>query len=335
MKRRDFPALLSLLLALILFPASCAVQIVDPIGGDLFVRTPVISPAGGTYTASCQVILSTPTEGAQIYYTLDGSEPSLINGKVFAHGNPILLSTNATLKAFAFRDNYRASAVSSASFLITAQSGSAATPLLHNKLGSDSELSTGVAGPALTKVGSPAFVPAVFGNGLECLASASHALVPSGLLNATRGTFEFWFKPCYDSTNATNGGNFNSFFDTDGATLSDRFYIRWTSPTQARLSFFTNLNVGTSFTFPAFASNDNVHLAVSWDADGISGGTDKIRVYVNGTQVLAYSPEWKSSPAITYLYLGRNQTGWTARATFDNLKIWDVARTNFSDRFSE
>ena len=46
------------------------------------VATPQLSPGGGTYAAYVEVALTTPTAGAAIHYTLDGSDPRLVGGGV-------------------------------------------------------------------------------------------------------------------------------------------------------------------------------------------------------------------------------------------------------------
>ncbi|HBN86095.1 MAG TPA: hypothetical protein DDZ89_19895, partial [Clostridiales bacterium] len=64
------------------------------------VMHPVASTASGTYSQSLQVVLTTATEGAGIYYTLDGSEPTA--SKTLYTG-PITISNSVTLKAIAVK----------------------------------------------------------------------------------------------------------------------------------------------------------------------------------------------------------------------------------------
>lgn len=45
------------------------------------VEEPKANPAGGSYTESQKVSLTSATEGAAIYYTMDGSDPALVDGK--------------------------------------------------------------------------------------------------------------------------------------------------------------------------------------------------------------------------------------------------------------
>jgi hypothetical protein len=70
------------------------------------VETPVLSPAGGTYSAAQSVSLSVATEGATIRYTTDGSVPTLNSP---AYTGPLTVDAAATLRARAFKSGWIAS----------------------------------------------------------------------------------------------------------------------------------------------------------------------------------------------------------------------------------
>ena len=72
------------------------------------VVAPVISLDG------TKVVLTCATEGAKIFYTTDGSNPSQSHGKLYS--NPISWSADLLIYAIAVKDNYRNSNVSSRSF---------------------------------------------------------------------------------------------------------------------------------------------------------------------------------------------------------------------------
>ena len=65
----------------------------------LQVAPPVFTPPIGIYTASFTVAMSTPTAGAAIKYTIDGSNPSATNGTV---GTTIAITDTMVLKAYAY-----------------------------------------------------------------------------------------------------------------------------------------------------------------------------------------------------------------------------------------
>lgn len=77
------------------------------------VADPVISPAGGLFSTPQPVTITTPTPGATIYYTLDGSTPTSAST---LYTGSVLISTTSTLKAVGVRSGYDNSAVVSAAF---------------------------------------------------------------------------------------------------------------------------------------------------------------------------------------------------------------------------
>ena len=72
------------------------VSLTHPAG---FVEAPTFSPAAGTFTEPQSVTLSCLTEGATIYYTLDGSEP---DDESFTYTEPIYISSTTTINAIAY-----------------------------------------------------------------------------------------------------------------------------------------------------------------------------------------------------------------------------------------
>lgn len=86
------------------------------------VETPVISPDGGSDLTEAQTVsLSCATDGASIYYTLDGSNPS---AESTPYSAPFQVTETTTVKAIAIKEGLANSSVASAtfSFRITATS---------------------------------------------------------------------------------------------------------------------------------------------------------------------------------------------------------------------
>ena len=79
------------------------------------ITAPTYSTTWGTkfYTASAKVVLSTATESAKIYYTTDGSEPT-VSSTLYA--GPISLTATTTIKAKAFFGEFYSSDTMTASF---------------------------------------------------------------------------------------------------------------------------------------------------------------------------------------------------------------------------
>jgi len=79
---------------------------------------PTITPAGGTFSASQSVTLSTTTAAASIYYTQDGTLPTPAST---LYTGPLTISADTTVKAIASAAGYVQSGVTSASFTLTGQ----------------------------------------------------------------------------------------------------------------------------------------------------------------------------------------------------------------------
>ena len=78
------------------------------------VEDPVFSIVTNSVVDYDELEITTPTAGATIIYTLDGSEPSKDNGKVYK--GPVVISKTCLVKAIAIKDNFNNSAVVSAQY---------------------------------------------------------------------------------------------------------------------------------------------------------------------------------------------------------------------------
>lgn len=75
----------------------------------------VASPGGGEIAKGTAVTLTTNTEGATIYYTLDGSNPT---NKSVRYNGQIVVNENSVIKAIAEKEGLTSSAISTFSFII-------------------------------------------------------------------------------------------------------------------------------------------------------------------------------------------------------------------------
>jgi len=88
--------------------------------GELLCETPVFSPVPGTYNSDQHVSLSTKTEGAVIYYTIDGSTPST-SSNVYSSTIPVTGNgTVISIKAIAVKSGMKNSALANGTFTINA-----------------------------------------------------------------------------------------------------------------------------------------------------------------------------------------------------------------------
>lgn len=81
------------------------------------VATPIISPAGGTFTSNTTATISTGTLGATIRYTTDGSTPTSTTGTAYTGG--ITIAATTTLKAISYKAGSSDSGIDSEQFYRT------------------------------------------------------------------------------------------------------------------------------------------------------------------------------------------------------------------------
>lgn len=79
------------------------------------VATPMFSMPSGTYYETIEVEITCATEGATIYYTIDGSDPTA-ESEIYAE--PIVVESDMTIKAIAMMEGYDNSAIATASYVI-------------------------------------------------------------------------------------------------------------------------------------------------------------------------------------------------------------------------
>ena len=79
-----------------------------------------LTPPAGTYFAGQTVTLATPTEGALIRYTTDGTTPSATVGTELASGGTVNVDRTMTIKAVAYKPGWRDSLVASSLYTMRA-----------------------------------------------------------------------------------------------------------------------------------------------------------------------------------------------------------------------
>jgi uncharacterized repeat protein (TIGR03806 family) len=85
--------------------------------------TPVITPGGGIFTNSVAITITDATPGVSVYYTLDGSAPTL-NSLLYT--GPFVITNSVTIQAQAFMAGASASAFAGASFINSSAVGTGA-----------------------------------------------------------------------------------------------------------------------------------------------------------------------------------------------------------------
>jgi hypothetical protein len=103
-----------------LYPLTIGAE--DQSGSTPTAVTPTFSPGAETYTSALTVAISTTTASAQIYYTTDGTTPT-ISSQLYS--GPISVSASETIRAITVASGLTTSTVGSAIYTIASQS---ATP---------------------------------------------------------------------------------------------------------------------------------------------------------------------------------------------------------------
>ena len=86
--------------------------------------TPSFNPPAGTYASAQTVTISDATPGAVIYYTTNGTVPTIASP---VYSAPIVVANSETVKAIATANGYSTSAVASAAYIVAAPTATALT----------------------------------------------------------------------------------------------------------------------------------------------------------------------------------------------------------------
>jgi hypothetical protein len=222
--------------------------------------------------------------------------------------------------------------------------------VLWNKLGSDYEVTHSEIGLNGTVVGGAyAYESARFGGGyVRKDVGLNYVSFPASLLDALteRGTIELWINPKVPVPIGWESGDWGLIGNPYGHYgVSDKFNIAviWDAPPDKSgflgIVGFDQAGVGTpgepsQYFATAFTP---FHVAISWDIAGIDGSADTIRVYRDGEVVSSSTEAWNPSGTDRYDIILGYGPDWDGKDKFisDNIKIWNYAKTDFSDRFIE
>ena len=91
----------------------------------LIVATPAFDPAAGAVEKGKEVTITCMTEGAQIYYTTDGTEPTIEEKNLYTIGTPIAIKSAMTIKAIAVKEGYANSEIATARYSIIGEAAPA------------------------------------------------------------------------------------------------------------------------------------------------------------------------------------------------------------------
>jgi hypothetical protein len=229
--------------------------------------------------------------------------------------------------------------------------------VLWNKLGSATEVQNSAYGPNLgffnspggvDGVGNPAYVPGVFGNGVSIgpggyfSAEREHTVVWSGVdqyLNPDRGTISVWYKQNSDPINFDHGV-YRLFDGSYGLSSGIGMESQASFPAAGPPMLYFGMDFGATYSGVSYNispfNGTWIHVAGVWDRNGIDNTADTIRLYIDGNIVASTtSAGWGTTVGQLADIAGGNDQNIAGQFAIDNLKVYNVAVTDFSDRFVE
>jgi hypothetical protein len=151
---------------------------------------PSANPGAGEVAAGTTVALVTSTEGADIYYTIDGSSPDSTKTKYSA---PISITTAVTIKAIAVKSGLTDSAVLEAAYTIVESPPADITPPAEvtglSGIPGDGAVSLSWTDPADADLASLEITWSPDGTAPQTVAKGAGTYAASGLTNGTAYTF--------------------------------------------------------------------------------------------------------------------------------------------------
>jgi hypothetical protein len=216
--------------------------------------------------------------------------------------------------------------------------------ILWNKLGSLYEVENSEIGPNGFIYPEIDFGIAKFGKGVipKVGWGLSGVDFPNSIFNPEHGTIEFWINVYHLPKENDFGvyGFVNNAYDIEG-----NLRVYWHNPNSLDFVLIFDGDgyddsKARSIRYDSFSPNLNepVHIAVVWDRNGIDDSDQTQRIYVNGELVsFGTFSDWGIQEGFGE---SRIATGWDwiydeSRFAMDNIKVWNYAKTDFSDRENE
>jgi|GEM_PF-1809725 len=218
--------------------------------------------------------------------------------------------------------------------------------VLWNKLGSDNEVLNSAFGPNLEFYtggggfevpGDRVYVPGKEGDSVTLKGQYSaldrvHNLVlnnVSNYIDPEKGCVEVWYYQSgvpvayshgeYRLFDGSFGLGSGMFLDVAASTNSMRFMLE-----------FGGAHRKIEYDPSNIPNYHWVHVAASWDRNGIEGSQDTMRLYVGGNIVASANwTDWGTAVGSAADICGGNDQNIAGKFRVDELKIWDYAKTDF------
>jgi len=212
-------------------------------------------------------------------------------------------------------------------------------PKLWSKLENGDDVTSPQLGTGGEEIGSPTYEAAKFGNGILAQDYSHKCKFPTSanLINMDKGTIEMWMK---HKRASGWGGDLLLFDFKDSAAHGLTFEL--TKKAVGYSDFeLTITHEGGSFVVKAgnlsYEAGTLMHVAVTWDRQGNDIGDGKtVAIYIDDVENGSSITTWNESTGInSYMFMCKEQWEAAVVAVLDNLKTYDVCKTDFSDKDTE
>ena len=143
---------------------------------------PTFSLASGAYVSTQNITITSETDGATIYYTTDGTNPTT-SSSVYSSAIPV--SSTTTIKAFAAKDGCENSSIASATYVILAHAGTEQDPYTVSDARAAIDAGAGLTGVYATGIVSQIVTP--LNNGVISYNITADGTVGGDFLQAYKG----------------------------------------------------------------------------------------------------------------------------------------------------
>jgi hypothetical protein len=265
------------------------------------VATPTISPSGGSFNNSVEIYLSTSTLGATIYYTLDGTTPTLGSA---VYTGPLTLNTSATVNADAVEAGMPTSAVTTATFTVTpvplAPVITSGSPTLLQPTNNDQ---------SLTIYGSgfqPSAVVHLYNPSGTYVGDATTTYISSGILDCVLNVASVSGNWSLVEENTASGQSSNSSAFTVAQPPTGNYPVQ-TFPANGA----TGIATGITFTWQSVAGASDYQMVLADSASLLPGSPDDWNATTGG-QTQEYVGRYLNSGETYY---------WAVRAEING--VWN------------
>ncbi|MBI4979845.1 MAG: hypothetical protein HZC28_20365 [Spirochaetes bacterium] len=204
-------------------------------------------------------------------------------------------------------------------------------------------------GPNGIITGNIQFESAVYGGGAVRKDTAGAVLFPGSIIDTVkdRGTFEAWIVPKISTLAPFSYGAIGIFNGNYG--WDNDIMLTWgdSDATGGLTAYFyfsgegqpASLRVKEETPFVA-TIGQAYHIAMVWDRSGIDGSTDTVRVLRDGVIIASSTQQWatgaRTLPNNSVAIGGCGPDGNNYdKVIVDNVKIYNYAKSDFSNRFQE